>query len=62
MRYTVNLVEFLDSAYVRASGDADKIALLSDIDIPDDPTTDGTYTLKVVISGGVATRSWVADT
>jgi hypothetical protein len=27
--------------------------------IPDAPTTDGTYTLQAVVSGGVPTYSWV---
>ena len=29
--------------------------------IPDIPTSDGTYVLKVVVSSGVATFSWVAE-
>lgn len=30
-------------------------------EIPPLPTTDGTYTLKVVVASGVATLSWVAE-
>lgn len=35
IKYTVNLVEFLDSTYVHAGGDANKIALLSDVEAAD---------------------------
>lgn len=61
VRYTVNLVEFLDSVGERAGFDASKIALLEDIVVPDTPTTDGTYTLKVTVSSGTPTYTWVAD-
>lgn len=39
----------------------DRIAKLSDLVIPSAPTTDGTYTLKVTVSNGVPTYSWVLD-
>lgn len=29
--------------------------------LPEAPTTDGTYTLKATVSGGTATYSWVLD-
>lgn len=61
IRYTVNPVEFLDSVGEKAGWDADEIALKSDIPIPDAPTTDGTYTLKVTVSNGALIYSWVAD-
>lgn len=39
-------------------------ALTSDINtkVPDAPTTDGTYTLKVVVTNGTPTYQWVLDT
>lgn len=61
IRYTVNLVEFLDSVYVEAEGDAKKIALKSDIVIPPAPTTDGNYVLKVSVVSGTPTYSWEAE-
>ena len=60
IRYTVNLVEFLDSVGEKAGWDADAIALKSDIVIPEAPTTDGTYTLKVTVLNGTPTYSWIA--
>lgn len=53
IEYTVNLVEFLDTAYVRCNGNANNIAL-----IPDAPTSDGTYVLKAVVADGETTYSW----
>jgi hypothetical protein len=37
------------------------IARLSDIVVPAAPAVDGTYTLKVTVSNGVPTYSWVLD-
>lgn len=31
------------------------------VNIPNPPTTDGTYTLKCTVASGVATYSWVKD-
>lgn len=61
IRYTVNPVEFLDALGENAGWDADNVALKSDIVVPDAPTTDGTYTLKVTVSNGALIYSWVAD-
>lgn len=61
IRYTVNPTEFLDTLGENAGWDADNVALRSDIVVPDAPTTDGTYTLKVTVSGGTPTYSWVSD-
>lgn len=61
IRYTVNLVEFLDSAYVRCGGDADNIMLKSENVIPNAPTTNGNYVLKVSVVNGAATYSWEAE-
>lgn len=61
IRYTVNPVEFLDALGENAGWDADNVALKSDIVVPDAPTTDGTYTLKVTVSNGTPTYSWIAD-
>ena len=72
--YTISLVEFLDSLYMEASGDADNLSTYEGIEewlgtngytpnvIPALPSGDGTYTLKVTISSGVVTYSWVLDT
>lgn len=42
---------------------AGTLALISDIDakVPDAPNTDGTYTLKCIVSNGVKTYQWVLD-
>ena len=61
IRYTVNLVEFLDSAYVRCDGDANNIMLKSENVIPNAPTTNGNYVLKVSVVNGAATYSWEAE-
>lgn len=37
------------------------IARLSDIVVPAAPAADGTYTLKVTVSDGTPTYSWVLD-
>lgn len=43
--------------------DVEEIAYLSDIieKVPDAPTEDGTYTLKVTVSDGTPTYSWILD-
>ena len=56
VRYTVNLVEFLDTMYVHTGGNGNAIPL-----IPDPPTTDGSYKLKVTITDGNAVYSWEAE-
>jgi hypothetical protein len=47
-----------DSTKLITSG-AVHTAIANVADIPAPPTTDGTYTLKVTVSDGVATYSWV---
>lgn len=58
VRYTVNLVEFLDTLFVHCGGDANKVAIV----VPDAPTSNGTYTLKVTVSSGTPTYLWVSET
>ena len=60
IEYKVNLVEFLDTLYVNAGGDAGNVALKSDIKMTPAPTTDGVYIFKATVSGGTATYSWEA--
>ena len=49
IKYTVNLVEFTDSAYVRTGGDANKIALLSDVDDKIDANNDKLISGDIVV-------------
>ena len=43
----------------RENGQNSYVAYLGEL--PTDPTTDGTYTLKCTVSGGTATKTWEAD-
>lgn len=70
--YTNNLRAKLEMVPESPSGDGDYIVRQTNgqnayvpltfpvSDIPDFPTTDGTYTLQVVVSDGAATASWVS--
>lgn len=44
----------------RENGENSYVAYLGEL--PSDPTTDGTYTLKCTVASGVATKTWEADT
>lgn len=35
--------------------------VMDSVALPDVPTTDGTYTLKVVVENGVAVKAWVSE-
>lgn len=39
----------------------DLYLITDDVSIPTAPTDDGTYVLKCVVTGGVATYSWVKE-
>lgn len=68
IRYTVNLVEFLDTAYVRCEGNANNIARASDVEVVGNrvpalssSAADGTYTLKATKSGTTITYFWLQE-
>lgn len=52
-----------DGTYLvqQTSGQMALLAYTPGVNIPAAPTTDGTYTLQAVVSGGVATYSWVSS-
>ena len=52
-----------DGLYVvqQISGENTYVPLVVPNEIPDAPTTDGTYVLKATVSGGTATYSWVSE-
>lgn len=52
-----------DGVYVmqRINGQNSYTPLIVDNELPDNPTTDGTYSLKVTVSDGSATLAWAAD-
>ena len=52
-----------DGTYLvqQTSGQMALLAYTPGVNIPAAPTTDGTYTLQAVVSGGVATYSWVSN-
>ena len=52
-----------DGTYLiqQTSGQMALLAYTPGVNVPAAPTTDGTYTLQAVVSGGVATYSWVSS-
>lgn len=70
--YQANLRAKLEMAPESPDGDGDYIVRQTDgentyvplvipTELPTNPSTDGTYSLKVTVADGVATLSWVAD-
>ena len=53
-----------DGDYIvrQTNGENEYVPLIIPQELPDAPTTDGTYRLQVVISNGTATLSWVSAT
>lgn len=64
--YPVDYKASFDTLYNIVDGDMSELATDTELQavadrIPDAPSTDGTYSLKVSVSGGTKTYSWVAD-
>ena len=64
--YPVDYKASFDTLYNIVDGDMSAIATDDELQVvadrvPDAPSTDGTYSLKVSVSGGTKTYSWVAD-
>ena len=64
--YPVDYKASFDTLYNLVDGDMSELATDTELQvvadrIPDAPSTDGTYSLKVSVSGGTKTYSWVAD-
>ena len=59
--YPADYVLLMDDLYNYTNGDVTKLAKKSDIVTPNAPSVDGTYTLKVTVSSGTVTYSWVLD-
>ena len=57
--YPVDYKAMIDSLNNLIEGDVDD--LVTKDEVPSAPASDGTYTLKVTVSDGTATYSWVAD-
>ena len=64
--YPVDYKASFDTLYNLVEGDMSAIATDDELQevadrVPDAPSTDGTYSLKVSVSGGTKTYSWVED-
>lgn len=59
--YKANISGFAESLYSKADGDPNEIMLKSDNVVPSAPTTNGTYTLKDIVSNNNPTYQWVLD-
>lgn len=64
IEYRPSMAEFLESLFLISSGDPSFFVDWDDLDwygLPDYPTVDGNYTLKISVSSGTVSKTWVPE-